>query len=305
MDWLWTGNIWILYVFIACGAYVHYRGKVRHKFRRQVLDHSTIMAPVNCLIYATSSVPNKPFLDRSKFPELDLLKDNWEVFREEALALTQGGYIGQSSTDNDLAFHSFFRTGWSRFYLKWYNDAQPSAMQMCPRSVELVNRIPGIKAAMFAKLPAGAKLGQHRDPFAGSLRYHLGLDTPNDDRCAIFVDGEVHSWRDGEDTLFDETYIHWAENFTDKDRLILFCDVERPLRYRWAQAFNRVFQKLVVSATETENVKGDDVGALNKVFDVVYKVRAWAKGIKKKNRKLYYAMKWVLIGGLFYLIFVR
>ncbi|MGT2494830.1 aspartyl/asparaginyl beta-hydroxylase domain-containing protein [Cupriavidus basilensis] len=31
--------------------------------------------------------------------------------------------------------------------------------------------------------------------FAGSLRYHLGLATPNDDRCFIEVDGERHSWR--------------------------------------------------------------------------------------------------------------
>jgi hypothetical protein len=64
---------------------------------------------------------------------------------------------------------------------------------------------------MFAELPPGAKLNPHRDPFAGSMRYHLGLATPNDDRCFIEVDGERHSWRDGEGVIFDETYIHWAD----------------------------------------------------------------------------------------------
>ncbi|MGK3430104.1 hypothetical protein ACSLO7_30610, partial [Klebsiella pneumoniae] len=30
---------------------------------------------------------------------------------------------------NDAGFNSFFKTGWKRFYLKWYEDAHPSASQ--------------------------------------------------------------------------------------------------------------------------------------------------------------------------------
>ena len=69
------------------------------------------------------------------------------------------------------------------------------------------------------------------DPYAGSLRYHLGLVTPNDDACYIDVDGERHSWRDGQGVVFDETYIHEAYNQTTQNRIILFCDVERPLKF--------------------------------------------------------------------------
>jgi hypothetical protein len=36
----------------------------------------------------------------------------------------------------------------------------------------------------------------------------------------------------GEDLLFDETYLHYAENATSDDRIIRFCDVERPLRWQ-------------------------------------------------------------------------
>ena len=42
---------------------------------------------------------------------------------------------------------------------------------------------------MFAELPPGSRLVRHRDPYAGSLRYHLGLLTPNDPGCFIEVDG--------------------------------------------------------------------------------------------------------------------
>ena len=55
---------------------------------------------------------------------------------------------------------------------------------------------------------------RHRDPFAGSLRYHLGLVNPNLERCLSVV---------------DETFVDYAENKTGQTRLILFCDMERPL----------------------------------------------------------------------------
>ena len=53
------------------------------------------------------------------------------------------------------------------------------------------------------------------------------------------VDGERYHGNDGEGVVFDETYIRYAENKTDKTRLILFCDVERPLKNRVITAVNR------------------------------------------------------------------
>ena len=38
--------------------------------------------------------------------------------------------------------------------------------------------------------------------------------------------------------LFDETYIHFVENNTDVTRIILLCDIERPLRLRFMRALN-------------------------------------------------------------------
>lgn len=233
----------LLIVFIACVVYTHRRGKVRHGLFRQLSDHSTFTAPLNCFSYAFSSVPTTPFLDTDHFPELAVLQREWRTFRSEALALRDASRIKASGEYNDIGFNSFFRNGWKRFYLKWYDAPHPSAQALCPRSVEILSRIPSIKAAMFAQLPPGGKLGLHRDPYAGSLRYHLGLDTPNDDACRIVVDGESYAWRDGEAVMFDETYLHWAENRTANDRVILFCDIERPMKYRWAQRINDAFGK--------------------------------------------------------------
>ena len=50
----------LLYTLILSAVFVHFRGKERHRFTRQLTDHSTFMAPINCFMYLFSAVPNKP-----------------------------------------------------------------------------------------------------------------------------------------------------------------------------------------------------------------------------------------------------
>ena len=294
----------LLYIFVAATVYVHFRGRIRHPFHRQLTDHSTLFAPYNALMYFFSAVPNEPYLDVRQFPELAPLRQHWRTIRAEALKLFDQGYIRAAAKYNDLGFNSFFRTGWKRFYLKWYGEPPRSAKLLCPQTVALLEAIPSINGAMFALLPPGARLGTHRDPFAGSLRYHLGLVTPNSGACRIIVDGHAYHWRDGEDVMFDETYIHYAENKTDQTRLILFCDVERPLRSRAMARLNRWFKRFIMRASQTENVAGERVGGLNKLFSYLYQTRIAGKRLKSWNRTAYYAVKWAILGGLLYWIFL-
>jgi beta-hydroxylase len=295
-------KFFILYAFIASAVFVHYRGHIRHRFYRQLTDHSTFMAPYNVLMYMFSAVPNKPFIDIDEFPELKQLSDNWQTLRQEALQLFDEGYIKGAAKYNDLGFNSFFRRGWKRFYVKWYDEPLPSAKALCPKTVELVQSIPSVNAAMFALLPPGGDLGKHRDPFAGSLRYHLGLSTPNSEECRIFVDGQPYHWRDGEAVIFDETFIHWAENKTDQTRVILFADVERPLTSRIMAKVNHWYKNTVIRASQTENMEGDRVGVLNHIFSYAYYLRLPGKALKRRSRLAYYIVKWLLVGGLLYLL---
>ena len=257
------------------------------------------MAPYNVLMYLFSAVPNRPILQVEMVPELAVLRDNWRTIREEALKLFAQDQIRAADKYNDWGFNSFFRTGWKRFYLKWYGAALPSARANCPNTVELLNAIPTVKGAMFASLPPGGRLVQHRDPYAGSLRYHLGLLVPKSaGDCRIFIDGEPYYWREGNDILFDETYLHYAENTTGDDRIILFCDVERPLRSRAMTAVNRWVSKHIINESATQNEEGERVGWLNRIFSYVYHVRLAGKQMKAWNKRVYYAVKYLLIGGI-------
>jgi beta-hydroxylase len=293
----------IVAVFLAATLYVHFRGKVRRPILRQIGDHNTLVAPYNLFMYWFSAIPAKPILNVNDFPELTTLRDNWQVIRDEALLLLSRGQIGAATGHNDFGFNSFYKAGWKRFYLKWYDSPLPSALSSCPKTVALVESIPSVHAAMFAVLPPGARLNPHRDPFAGSLRYHLGLSTPNDDKCRIYIDGQMYSWRDGHDVVFDETYLHSAANDTQQTRVILFCDIERPLRTRIVRAINRFISNTLVRAASTQNVPTEQIGWLNRIYALGGKTGDWLGDIKKKNRTAFRLGKYALIAAAVYLIY--
>jgi beta-hydroxylase len=298
--------LYVLILFTLCVLLVHLRGRSRLRFDRQLVDHSALFAPYNLLMYAFSAVPARPILDRGGFPQLDLLQGNWEKIREEAMHLFDEGFIRSAEKHSDASFNSFFKQGWKRFYLKWYGEPLASAEALCPETVKLLNSIPSVKAAMFALLPPGSKLNPHRDPFAGSLRYHLGLITPNSDDCRIFVDGEMHAWRDGKDVVFDETYVHWAENRSNQTRVILFADVERPLKSRLMTAINKRVGAFMGSITASPNSDdgGEQVGFVNRMFALNNRGRERSRKFKKANPKLFRAIKYIGIVIMMWLIFL-
>jgi len=298
-----TIGLFVFSIFVIAVMQMHYRGEVRFPWSRQVLTHTNYLAPYNLLMNLFSKLPNKPLLNVDDIDDLKILRDNWEVIRDEAMSLSQDGKIKAADKLNDAGFNSFFRQGWTRFYVKWYSDVLPSALEQCPKTVELLKQTPSVKAAMFASLPAGSKLKPHRDPFAGSLRYHLGLVTPNSDDCYILVDGQRHSWRDGKDVLFDETFIHEAHNKTDQNRIILFCDITRPMRSQLVTRINAWISDNIVKTSASQNEETESVGGLNRAFETLYSVRTYSRRFKEWNKPLYKTLKYALFIGLVYLIF--
>jgi beta-hydroxylase len=255
-----------------------------------------IFAPFNCVLYMTTKKRGaKPVLDPAEFPELGLLRENWQTIREEALALVGQDYFDAAKrpgTDGyyDVGFRTFFKYGWSRFYLNWYGYTHHSARRLCPKTVEILEKVPAVHGAMLAFLPPGSQLTRHADPIAVSLRYHLGLSTPNSPSCFINVDGQHLHWRDGEAILFDETYLHFVRNDTDADRLILMCDFERPLN-PLGKVFN-FFYQAVTRASVVPNTPEDRRGLANRIFSGVSPLLARSKSLKTTNRPAYLALKW-------------
>jgi beta-hydroxylase len=255
-----------------------------------------LFAPLNCLLYLfTEQRAARPIMNMSQFPELSPIADNWTVIRDEAVALLQSGAFDKTNSPDsdayyDLGFRTFYKYGWSKFYLKWYGHTHNSAKKFCPKTLEILNRVPSVNGAMFSVLPPGGQLTRHLDPVACSLRYHLGLMTPNSDNCFINVDTQTYAWRDGQAFVFDETYLHFVKNNTDSYRLILMCDVERPM-HLIGRLVNFIYKGLA-RLTVVPNMEGDKRGLVNATFSSLAPALARAKALKQTNRPAYLVLKY-------------
>lgn len=67
--------------------HVHLQGQVRLPFIRQLIDHSSIVTPLNAFVHLFSGVLSTPYLPSSNFQLLRKLDANWESIRDEALQL--------------------------------------------------------------------------------------------------------------------------------------------------------------------------------------------------------------------------
>src|SRR5258707_15020572 len=135
---------------------------------------------------------------------------------------------------------------------------------MCPGTAALMREIPGMKPAMIAILSPRKHILDHRGPYKGVLRYHLGLIVPKDaEACRIRVGEDVCHWVQGKSMIFDDTYNHEVWNDTDETRVVLFVDVLRPLPSPWS-----LINRLIIKA----------IGFSPFVLDAKRNQEAWEKG---------------------------
>jgi beta-hydroxylase len=184
------------------------------------------------IVLRSSQVPTTPFLDPSSLPWVAGLESHAGEIRAElddvlsyrdALPNFQDISVDQASiTDDD---------GWKTYFFMGYGFRSEANCARCPRTTALLDAVPGLTTAFFSILAPHKRIPEHRGPWRGVLRYHLALKVPEPaSACGISVGGETAHWEEGRSLLFDDGYDHRAWNDTDGVRVVLFCDVVRPLR---------------------------------------------------------------------------
>lgn len=298
-----------LLAYVAASiVYVYrFRGRQRYASFSQYLRKSwPVFAPLNCLLYLTTArAARQPVLEPHYIEGIHRLRRNWRRIRDEAMQLHASGAFEAASAPgsaghHDVGFRTFYKRGWRKFYLMWYAGPHRSAQRLCPTTVRLLDGIPGVRAAMFSVLPPGSELSLHSDPLACSLRYHLGLDTPGTADCYICVDGQAVTWRNGEDFVFDETYPHYARNDSDALRVILMCDVERPMNLL-GRTFNRIYSGLAWAMT-VPNTAEDRQGPISWLFARLAPLRERGLRLKRTHRPVYTGLKVLLNTSLLLLV---
>jgi beta-hydroxylase len=279
-------------VYAGSFAYLYLRCKDRLAFYKYLSNHVLLLAPLNFLFTFFIRGQKSSVYDARSVPGLEKIKENYEVIRAEAKVLLDTGVFQRPPAVDEPGYNTFEKGGWRMYPLKWYTkECGPSAVRACPKTCAVLDSIPAVRSAMFTVLPPGAKLGRHHDPIASSLRYHLGLLTPNSDQCALTLDGVNHVWSDGDELLFDQTYLHSAINRTDIVRVILFCDVEktqlrRPVK-RLAEAVNYAMVAKFTGAHEGK------LSWISWAYKPIYKVRSYVKeNIKPRSLLAYNIIKY-------------
>ncbi len=191
------------------------------------------------------------------YPRLKTLEDNADVVRAECLSLLQ---IKDKLTDMTKMGGSYTQAGihtakWKTFMFKSGKFVEQNC-ELCPKTAAILRTIPGLYTAFFSILEPHQYVTPHWGYYKGFQRYHLGVIIPNDNadrKCFLRVNGnlednsrrdlslvengETYYWKNGEGVLFDDNYLHDAENGSDEVRVILWLDLRRKMPF-YLQAFN-------------------------------------------------------------------
>jgi ornithine lipid ester-linked acyl 2-hydroxylase len=205
-----------------------------------------ILTPIERFIGRRSLVGDATFFPLERFPWVKHVEDNWTTIREELgrvledhAALPNFQDISKDQieiTDDDR---------WKTFFLYGYGFKAKLGVEMCPRTAALMREIPGMKTAMISILSPRKHILDHRGPYKGVLRYHLGLVVPKDaPACRIRVGDDIRHWEEGKSMIFDDTFNHEVWNDTDETRVVLFVDVLRPLPFPY-DAINSLIVKAI------------------------------------------------------------
>jgi beta-hydroxylase len=291
-------------VYAGCFAYLYLRCRDHLAFQKYLSNHAFFLAPLNFLFTFFVVGRQGAVFETKSVPGLARIKDNYPVIRDEAAAMFDAGVFQRPPSKDDAGFNTFEKGGYRTYRLKWYTkECSGPALKLCPNTCALLDSIPAVRSALFTVLPPGGRIGRHHDPVASSLRYHLGLLTPNSEKCALTLDGVDYPWLDGEELLFDQTYLHSAANHTATPRVILFCDVEKTqLRWLFKQLADAVNNVLVARVSGA-----DDKGRLSWIsaaYKPIYKVRSYVKErIRPRSMVAYNVIKFGALGSLISLVY--
>lgn len=174
-----------------------------------------------------------PFPDPAAFPWTARIEARWPEIRRELDALlgSDTPIPGFEEFSEDQRFLTDDKR-WKTFFFLGYGVKFDANIATCPQTWSALRSIPGLTTAFFSILEPNKQLAPHRGPYKGVLRYHLGVLIPSPaELCSITVAGETRHWAEGKSLIFDDAYLHSAENNSDGVRVVLFVDFARPLLF--------------------------------------------------------------------------
>ena len=167
----------------------------------------------------------------SKSATADIREEFERVFAEDAASLEPYVAYPQGVPLDQWAELNHSRR-WSVFYL--WRDGKPMEdhLRRCPRTAQLLEKLPLLDIAgyaptvFFSILDAKSHIPAHTGVTNTRVIVHVPLIIPP--ACRFRVGSTTREWRPGEAWVFDDTIEHEAWNDSDVPRAILIFDVWNP-----------------------------------------------------------------------------
>src|SRR5437868_8593919 len=143
-----------------------------------------LLIPVQMLMRRFSRVGNRPFFDNTQFPWAPSIEAQWRAVRAELDRVLR--HVDDIPNFQDISEENRALTNderWKTFFFRAWGIRIDSNCTRCPHTAALLDQIPGATSAFFSILMPRKHLPPHRGPYAGVLRYHLGLIVPDPDGC--------------------------------------------------------------------------------------------------------------------------
>lgn len=179
----------------------------------------------------------KTFYDTADFEWAKELEANKSIILEELMSIIDDPATFQPS-ENWLAAHPMMvdpnkgrEISWKTFEFVFFGIKQPSHIKKCPKTFEIISKVPELVTAQFSVLLPHTHVNPHKGYSTMVLRSHLPLIIPNEEKCAIKIENDTHHWKEGELVIFDDSLMHEAWNNSDKIRAVLMFDFAKPGGY--------------------------------------------------------------------------
>ena len=179
---------------------------------------------------------NRPafFNIEKSYPDLLILDQNFYTIKSELSLLMQRNlsiprYHEIDNYQTAISAELNPERSWRTFMINLMGDFTDDAQNIVPETCKLLKQIPNLFQAFFSILDPQKSIPAHKGTYRGYIRYHLGLQVPQNNTPKIRVKDSVYTWKEKESILFDDSWEHEVINHCNEERIVLIVDVLRPM----------------------------------------------------------------------------
>ena len=157
---------------------------------------------------------------------------------------SEGGCIRAANPGFSIEITEKDDACWRAIYLKKVGVIDETMRSAFPATCTLIEDVQ-IHNAFFSILDPGVEIPPHVGYYKGYLRYHLGVEIPNNDspdetqKAYIVCGGQRYVWKKGEGVLFDDMFLHYVKNPANQRRAVLYLDIVRPSNNAFEALLNK------------------------------------------------------------------